>query len=60
MLTIEGTEIRYDGEIVGYLIANRGMQMVVKEWLEDVTTPIGCDCCNKDAEKHVCMDCYGL
>ena len=45
MLTLEGTEIRYDGEIVGYLIANRGMQMVVKDWLEDANTPEECDVC---------------
>jgi hypothetical protein len=55
MLTIEGTEIRYDGEIVGYLIANRGMQMVVKDWLEDVTTPLACYHCDETAT--ICVDC---
>ena len=55
MLTIEGSEIRYDGEIVGYLIANRGMQMVVKDWLEDANTPEECDHCHEAAT--LCVDC---
>lgn len=45
MLTIEGNEIRFDGEIVGYMIANRAMQMVVKDWLDDTQEPIECDVC---------------
>ena len=45
MLTIEGNEFRYDGEIVGYLIANRGMQMTVKDWLEEMQEPVECDVC---------------
>jgi hypothetical protein len=55
MLTLEGTEIRYDGEIVGYLIANRGMQMVVKDWLEEHTEPTECDHCTHEAT--VCTEC---
>jgi hypothetical protein len=55
MLTLEGTEIRYDGEIVGYLIANRGMQMVVKDWLEENTEPTECDHCDETAT--ICTEC---
>jgi hypothetical protein len=55
MLTLEGTEIRYDGEIVGYLIANRGMQMVVKEWFDDTYTQRACDHCDEAAT--ICVDC---
>jgi hypothetical protein len=55
MLTLEGTEIRYDGEIVGYLIANRGMQMTVKDLLDEMQTPLACDHCEHDAT--ICVDC---
>ena len=55
MLTLEGSEIRYDGEIVGYLIANRGMQMVVKDWLEEQHTMRECDHCDQPAT--ICVDC---
>ena len=46
MLTIEGNEIRYYGEIVGYLIANRAMQMRVKDWIEEMQEPVECDVCD--------------
>ena len=54
MLTIEGNEIRFDGEIVGYLIANRATQMVVKDWLEYANTPEECDHCAKHAVYKQC------
>ena len=54
MLTIEGNEFRYDGEIVGYLIANRGMQITVKDWLDEYTSPTECDHCIEDAVYNQC------
>jgi len=55
MLTIEGNEIRFDGEIVGYLITNRAMQMAVKDWIDEYNSPTECDHCDEAAT--ICVDC---